>query len=73
VIYLFKGSDLSRALSVPVYYACIEAAIVFIYCISTWKKGWTKAPRDEFFLTVITKSYELDDTRPPMDLYEIIQ
>lgn len=71
-LVMFKGSTLSEALGVSLYYGIIEVIVVLSYCILVWKRGWTKASPNENIFTVITKSYELQPTEPPRDLYEIL-
>lgn len=58
-ITMFQGKELSRAVGVPLFYGLVEAVVLGIYCITTWKIGWTKAPPDESFCVVIGKSYEV--------------
>jgi predicted Na+-dependent transporter len=58
---LYKGSELAAAIGVPLYYGIVEAVLLAIYCITCWKKGWTKAPRDENICKVLYHSYEVDD------------
>ena len=69
---MFKGPSLAEALGVPLYYGMIEAIAVCIFCILSWKLGWTKAPPGDSLYTVITTSYELQAEKPPKDIYEII-
>ena len=44
---MFTGPDLAMAVSIPLLYGIFEAVILAIYCLSCWKIGWTKAPKDE--------------------------
>jgi predicted Na+-dependent transporter len=60
---MFSGSDLAIAVSVPLLYGLFEAVILAIYCLSCWKIGWTKAPKDENICTVIFTSYEVEQAR----------
>ena len=62
-ISMFNGDELATAIGVPLFYAICEMAILAVYCISAWKMGWTKAPVDENFLTVIATSYEVEKAR----------
>ena len=48
-------------MKVPLIYGFFEAGSICIYLLSFWKLGWSKAPKDEKFCTVITESYELRD------------
>jgi len=56
---MFRGEELSTAMAVPLYYGLIEAVILGIYCIGAWKSGWTKAPKNIGFFTMISTSYEV--------------
>jgi hypothetical protein len=59
---MFKGENLSTAMAVPLYYGFLEATLLGVYCIGAWKAGWTKAPRNVSFLTMISTSYEVLST-----------
>jgi predicted Na+-dependent transporter len=56
---MFYGDDLARAVAVPFYYGIVQALLTFVYCIVAWKLGWTKAPTDVSFWTMISTSYEI--------------
>lgn len=56
---LFEGDDLKQAMRVPFVYGLTEAFSIAFYLMVFWKLGWSKAPRDEQFCKVITKSYEI--------------
>lgn len=56
---MFEGNDLAEAMGVPLYYGLVEAAVLGLYCIIAWKLGWTKAPPDVAFCTMIIESYEV--------------
>lgn len=56
---MFYGQNLARAVAVPFYYGLVQAAVTFCYCIVAWKLGWTKAPADVSFWTMISTSYEI--------------
>lgn len=64
-ITMFDDPDeRAEAVSVPLFYGAVEAAIICAYCVWAWKMGWTKAPADEKICVVMTKTYEagaLDD------------
>lgn len=68
---MFNGDDLSEALGVPVFYGFVEAFILGLYCILAWKFGWTKAPIDASFWTIISTSYEVDQAEK--DHFESIE
>ncbi len=56
---MFNGDDLSEAMGVPLFYGIVEAILLAIYCLISWKLNWTKAPSDDPFLKVISVSYEV--------------
>ena len=56
---MFQDDDLAEAMSVPLFYGFVEAIILGIYCMISWKLDWTKAPSTDPFLTVISVSYEV--------------
>jgi len=60
---MFSGTDLAMAISVPLLYGIFEAIILAVYCMGCWKVGWTKAPSDENFCTMIATSYEVEKAR----------
>jgi hypothetical protein len=63
---MFKtDQEVGEALAVPLFYGLVEAVILAIYCSISWKRGWTKAPKDENLCIVLTKTYEVSDDRPP--------
>jgi len=49
----------AEALCVPLFYGFVEAAILGLYCVVSWKMGWTKAPADEKLCVVIGTTYEV--------------
>lgn len=53
--------DVSRAMSIPLFYGLVEAGVLGLYCLVAWKFGWTKAPSDEKICVVLTKTYEVDE------------
>jgi hypothetical protein len=56
---MFQGEEAARALAVPLFYGIVEVALLGPYCILCWKAGWTKAPRNVSFWTMISTSYEV--------------
>ena len=50
----------AQAVAVPIFYGIVEAVAIGLYCVWAWKIGWTKAPANEKFCTVVTKSYEIN-------------
>merc|ERR1712232_470040 len=60
-ISMFEGNDVSEAVKVPLWYGIVEAVALGLYLILAWKLGYTKAPSNEKFWTVISKSYEVQD------------
>ena len=62
VIAMFDDPiDRGQALCVPLFYGVMEAVVIGIYCVICWKVGWTKAPKDVNFCTMITTTFEVDD------------
>lgn len=60
---MFTGTQLATAIGVPLYYGLVEMIVLAIFCLGCWKSGWTKAPPDENFFTMIGKSYEVEQAR----------
>lgn len=60
---MFTGERLATAVGVPLYYGIVEAVILAVFCVICWKIGWTKAPSDENFCTMIATSYEIEQAR----------
>jgi predicted Na+-dependent transporter len=58
-ISMFDGEQQAHAAAVPFVYGMVEAVILFCYCTTVWKLGWTKAPQDVSFWTMIVTSYEI--------------
>uniref|UniRef100_A0A7S1ZP77 Uncharacterized protein n=1 Tax=Trieres chinensis TaxID=1514140 RepID=A0A7S1ZP77_TRICV len=56
---MFEGQDLAEAMGVPLFYGLVEAIAIGIYCVVAWKLGWTKAPADTKFWTMISTSFEV--------------
>ena len=55
----------AQEVAVPLVYGLLESVFVCVYCLYAWKAGWTKAPADEKFCVVISKSYEIDNENGP--------
>ena len=51
----------AQAIAVPLFYGLVSAVGIAIYCVVSWKMGWTKAPPDENICVVMNKSYEIVD------------
>ena len=58
---MFEGADRSEAMAVPLYYGIVEAVVVGLYCVVSWKIGWTKAPASAKLWEVLFRSYEVID------------
>lgn len=58
---LFSGDEQQRALGVPFWYTGMQTVFVGVYCLVSWKLGWTKAPANENIFKVIFQSYELKE------------
>jgi predicted Na+-dependent transporter len=56
---MFRGDELAEAVAVPFFYGFVEAMSLLTYCIGAWKMGWTKAPSDVSFWTMLFTSYEV--------------
>mmetsp|Transcript_26916 Transcript_26916/g.60453 ORF Transcript_26916/g.60453 Transcript_26916/m.60453 type:complete len:513 (-) Transcript_26916:75-1613(-) len=54
-------TERGQALCVPLFYGMMEAIVLGIYCLIGWKLGWTKAPREEKFCTMLVKTYEVPE------------
>lgn len=52
---------LANALSLVIFYGIAQGLTSGIGCLILWKMGWTKAPKDEKFLVMIFKSYEIKE------------
>mmetsp|Transcript_8199 Transcript_8199/g.22745 ORF Transcript_8199/g.22745 Transcript_8199/m.22745 type:complete len:627 (+) Transcript_8199:293-2173(+) len=51
--------DRAMAVAVPLFYGVVEAVAICLYCFWAWKVGWTKAPANERFCTIVSKTYEV--------------
>ncbi|KAL3826853.1 hypothetical protein ACHAXA_005695 [Cyclostephanos tholiformis] len=60
--------DRGQALCVPLFFGVMEAVVISIYGVICWKLGWTKAPKDVSFCTMITTMYEADDVIQSSDV-----
>jgi len=41
----FSGSTRGRVVSMPLLYGCISGVQAFLFCIISWKSGWTYLPK----------------------------
>ena len=57
----------AQAVAVPLFYGVVEAVAIGIYCVWAWKWGWTKAPADENFCVMLTRTYEIEDDEDDVD------
>jgi len=55
---LFTGDDQSRGLAIAFWYTGMQGAIIIVYCLVVWKFGWTKAPANENFITVLFTNFQ---------------
>jgi len=55
------SAEISQALAVPLVYGLVEAVVLAAYCTLAWKLGWTKAPKDEAFCTMLCKTFEIEE------------
>ena len=51
----------AQAIAVPLFYGLVSAVGIAMFCVVSWKLGWTKAPSDENICVVMNKSYEIVD------------
>ena len=56
---MFQGDDLAEAMGVPLFYGIVEAILLGVYCVMSWKLDWTKAPASDPFFQIISMSYEV--------------
>jgi len=56
---MFDGNELNEAMGVPFFYGVVEAVLVGIFCVISWKASWTKAPADAPLWQVLVTSYEV--------------
>jgi len=52
-------TERAEAISVPLFYGLVEALVIGVYCIISWKRGWTKAPSNEKLCVVVSNTYEV--------------
>jgi hypothetical protein len=60
---MFTGDQLATAIVVPLFYGIVEMVTLACFCLVCWKVGWTKAPTNESFCTIIPTSYEVEQAR----------
>lgn len=60
-VTMFTGDQRAEALLVPLFYGLIQAFATLVYVLAAWKVGWTKAPPNERFCTMVGKVYEVDE------------
>lgn len=58
---MFTGAELATAIGVPLLYGIVEALMLAVYGVFSWKRGWTKAPPDENVCRMILHNYQDDD------------
>lgn len=54
-----NGQERADAMGVPLFYGLVEAVVLAAYCIFAWKRGWTKAPKNEKLCVMLTTTYEV--------------
>ena len=74
---MFNGNDQAKAIGVPLYYGFAEVVILLVFCLYSWKKGWTFAPARA--TEVLCRSSELENgasgalfTDPATELYALV-
>lgn len=62
-VVMFAGDEdmVAEAISVPLFYGMVEAALLAVFCLICWKAGWTKAPADENLCVILATSYECEE------------
>ena len=55
---IFSGEDQRNALGVPFFYTGMQTLIVGLFCLLSWKIGWTKAPANENVFKMIYGNYQ---------------
>lgn len=60
-MFSHNDDELATAIGVPLYYGIVEAVVLAIFCTVSWRRGWTKAPKDENFFLMLYNSYEVDE------------
>jgi len=55
---LFTGEDQSRGLAIAFWYTGMQGAIIIVYCVVVWKLGWTKAPANENFISMLVNNFQ---------------
>ena len=45
----------------PLYYGVVEAVAIGVWCVLSWKAGWTYAPASDPLCDVLRKSYQEAD------------
>merc|ERR1712150_338880 len=61
VTSMFKDpADVVSAMAVPLFYGLFEHVAVILFCLVVWKLGWSKAPKDDNFCVVLSKTYEIE-------------
>lgn len=59
---IFSGEEQRNALGVPFFYTGMQALTVGLFCLASWKSGWTKAnPNDDFIKMVLSNYQDIDD------------
>jgi hypothetical protein len=56
---LFSGEEQNIAVGVPFWYTGMQTLFVGVFCLVTWKLGWSKAPANENIFKVLLNSYEI--------------
>ncbi len=57
----------AMAVAVPLFYGLVEMVSILLYCLWAWKVGWTKAPADDSFCTIVSKTYEVVEDDDDID------
>ena len=59
---IFSGEEQRNALGVPFFFTGMQTLIVGLFCLASWKAGWTKAKSDDNFFKMLFSNYQYGDT-----------
>jgi len=55
---IFSGDEQRNALGVPFFYTGMQTLIIGLFCLLSWKIGWTKADPSENFFTMLLRNHQ---------------
>lgn len=68
---MFKGPEVQKAMGVPLFYGMVEAVLVGVFCVASWRGGWSKAPQNVSFWRMLTTTYEVLEAEKSGESQEI--